>query len=577
MKKIPIYILILTFGMLFYSCEKDLLNKTPMDQISDPDFWKSASDLELYLNKLYDTFDGWPVSGGGAAPTKDNGTDIALHTANAYWGTFTPRMDGTITIPASGGGWNWGNIRNVNYFLANADRVEEGDMKDHYIGEGYFFRAWFYYGLFRDFGDLPIIKKPVTTDDVDILYGARNSRTDVADFIINDLNSAIAKMKYGSELQYEGTRLSKDIALLFKSRVCLYEGTWEKYHSGTVFAGKTDGTDYLQQAASAAKTVIDDAHYSLVTGDTSSVYFNLFNQVDYSGNPEVLFYKHYDRGKYGTDFSNQMWNWPNGYGWTREGLESFLCTDGLPISVSPEFQGDSTLQIIQKNRDPRLAQTVMVPGDPQVIDGADTTFFTLPKLYDSGTGYESQKFRSIVVDPARGYENYDVNYIFFRFAEALLNYAEARAELGTLTQADADLTINQLRDRVGMPHLVLASITPDPNWPDYGYSLPDYLYEVRRERKVELFCEGFRWDDLARWRAHKLFYGKRFTGTYYTAALRESEPNMDFNAEGYLDPFKQILNGPNGGYGFNAGRDYLLPIPSNELTLNDNLTQNPGW
>mgnify|MGYP001062317813 CR=1 FL=1 len=576
MKKL-LYIIILFSGIFLYSCE-DLLDRTPLDQISDPDFWSSEADLQLYLNRLYDGIEGWWVSGGGKAPTYDTGTDLVLPPPNVYGDDWTPRLDGVVQIPASGGGWNWTNIRNINYFLENADRVEEGgDMVDHYIGEGYLFRAGYYFELLKKFGDLPIITKPVSTDDEDILYGSRNSRTEVTDFILGDIDMAISKMKYGHELTAHGTRYSKDIALLFKARVALYVGTWEKYHQGTVFGGDTDGSGYLQQAANAAKQVIDDGNYSLVTGDTSNVYAELFNKVDYTGNPEVLFFKHFDRETYGSDFSNQLWNWPNGYGLTQDLTRYYLCSDGLPTDVSPLFVGDSIFSLVEVNRDPRLVQTIMIPGDIRRIEGTDTTYYDNPDLYNCGTGYESQKFRHIIVDPAVGVMNHNVDYILFRFAEALLIYAEARAELGLLTQDDVDLTINKLRDRVGMPHMVLGSITPDPNWPDYGYPLSDELYEIRRERVTELYGEGFRFDDLMRWMAHNYWVGKRFIGTYYTEELKEVDPNMLANEDGYLDPLMNSLNGPNGGYGFNPDKDYLLPLPTNELTLNPNLGQNPGW
>ncbi|HCC69946.1 MAG TPA: hypothetical protein DEQ09_02155, partial [Bacteroidales bacterium] len=559
MKKL-LWIIILFSGIFLYSCE-DLLDRTPLDQISDPDFWSSEADLQLYLNRLYDGIEGWWVSGGGKAPTYDTGTDLVLPPPNVYGDDWTPRLDGVVQIPASGGGWNWTNIRNINYFLENADRVEEGgDMVDHYIGEGYLFRAGYYFELLKKFGDLPIITKPVSTDDEDILYGSRNSRTEVTDFILGDIDMAISKMKYGHELTAHGTRYSKDIALLFKARVALYVGTWEKYHQGTVFGGDTDGSGYLQQAANAAKQVIDDGNYSLVTGDTSNVYAELFNKVDYTGNPEVLFFKHFDRETYGSDFSNQLWNWPNGYGLTQDLTRYYLCSDGLPTDVSPLFVGDSIFSLVDVNRDPRLVQTIMIPGDIRRIEGTDTTYYDNPDLYNCGTGYESQKFRHIIVDPAVGVMNHNVDYILFRFAEALLIYAEARAELGLLTQDDVDLTINKLRDRVGMPHMVLGSITPDPNWPDYGYPLSDELYEIRRERVTELYGEGFRFDDLMRWMAHNYWVGKRFIGTYYTEELKEVDPNMLANEDGYLDPLMNSLNGPNGGYGFNPDKDYLLPL-----------------
>jgi len=128
-----------------------------------------------------------------------------------------------------------------------------------------------------------------------------------------------------------------------------------------------------------------------------------------------------------------------------------------------------------------------------------------------------------------------------------------------------------------MPHLVLGSITQDPNWPDYGYPLSDELYEIRRERVTELYGEGRRFGDLMRWRAHNYWVGKRFIGTYYTDELKQVDANMLANEDGYLDPLMNALTGPGGGYGFNPEKDYLLPLPTNELTLNPNLQQNPGW
>ena len=572
------YLILTVAGTFLYSCDDDFLDRVPLDQISDPEFWNSQSDLELFLNSFYDTFDGWPPAGGGAAPTKDRGTDIALPSPNVTGFTWTTRLDGRVNVPSSGGGWNWVNIRNINYYLENVDRVEEGgNMRDHYIGEGHFFRAWFYFEMFKNFGELPIITKPVDADDDEVLYGTRSDRSEVFDFIVSDLDLAIAKMKHSNQLATPGTRLSKDIALMFKARACLYEGTWEKYHQGSVFAGSTNGTGYLQQAADAAKQIIDEGNFSLVTGDTSSVYFELFNNVDYAGNPEVIFYKHYDREKHGDNFSNQLWNWPNGYGLTYDASKFYLSKDGLPTAVSPHFVGDSTLALVEVNRDPRLAQTFMVPGDIRTIQGTDTLVFEKPNVDGTGTGIESQKFRHIVVDPSVGIYNQNVGYIFMRFAEALLIYAEAKGELGSLTQADVDMTINQLRDRVGMPHLMLDNITPDPNWPDYGYPLPDYLHEIRRERVTELFGEGFRFDDLMRWRAHTYWMGKRFIGIYATAELKALSPSMPINEDGYFDPYQTILSGPNGGYAFDPERDYLMPLPTNELTLNPNLEQNPGW
>ncbi|EON79082.1 Putative outer membrane protein, probably involved in nutrient binding protein [Lunatimonas lonarensis] len=574
------YVIAFLAGTMLYSCDDDFLNRVPLDQISDPEFWNSTGDMELFLNTFYDTFDGWPPSGGGSAPTKDRGTDIALPAINVFGASWTPRLDGAINVPASASNqyWSWVNIRNINYFLDNVDRVQtRTNMTDHYIGEGHFFRAWFYYEMMKSFGALPIINRAVNESDEDILYAPRNNRTEVFNFILSDLEIAISKMRHSHQLATPGTRLSKDIALMFKARACLYEGTWEKYHRGTPFEGQTDGRGFLQQAADAALQIIDGGNFSLVTGDTSRVYADLFNRTNYAGVREVIFYKHYDRETHGNTFGNQLWNWPNAYGYTYEATKFFLSKDGLPIAVSPHFVGDATLDLVQVNRDPRLAQTVMVPTDIRRIQGTDTTFFLRPDVLNSGTGIESRKFRHIVVDPAVGIQNHNVDYIFMRLPEAMLVYAEAKAELGTLTQGDVDKTINRIRDRVGMPHLMLNNITPDPNWPNYGYALPDYLHEIRRERTVELFAEGFRFDDLMRWRAHNYWVGTRFVGTFATPELIAMAPAVPRNQAGFFDPYQNALSGPGSTFGFNPNRDYLMPLPTNELTLNTNLGQNPGW
>jgi hypothetical protein len=555
------------------------LDKTPLDQISDPQFWKTDGDLQLYVNKLYDAFNAqaWSTVGSGGGPVPDQGTDVIIAQGNAI-GTKN-RMDGVITVPTTGGGWSWTNVRNVNYFLENCDRVTAGTLKDQYIGEAYFFRAWFYFDLLKQFGDLPILKTTLSVDKTDILYSARSSRTEVVNFIVSDLDLAIAKMKLKSDLP--AGRLNKDIASLFKSRVCLYEGTWEKYHKSTPFAGTTDGAGFLNLAATSAKAVIDGGRYSLTTGNVKSVYYELFNQIDLTNNKEVLFWKQFNWNTFGDNFGNQMWNWPLAAGYTREFVRSYLCTDGLPISVSPLYKGDADLRTVAVNRDPRCDQTIMKPGDALMISlKNDTTKFVTPWLTGQmgPTGYETRKYRRPQLDPLRGDYSQDLAYIFFRYAEALLNYVEAKAEMGQLAQADVDLSINKLRQRVGMPGLNLSSITTDPAWPDYGYTLTSALQEIRRERTVEMAAEGQRLNDIMRWRAHNLFTGKRPRGTKYTDEFKKINATLKQDTEGYLDPFSgAVLTGPGGTWGFNPAKHYLLPLPTNELTLNDKLKQNPGY
>ncbi|MCP4313566.1 MAG: RagB/SusD family nutrient uptake outer membrane protein [Bacteroidetes bacterium] len=572
MKRIIYIILIFSIGMFFNSCDEDFLDKTPQDEISEPDFWKTEGDLQLYLNGLYGVFPQW--GGSGAAPSKDLGTDIVIE-SQEWWGdSFTPVMDGVLTVPTSGGGWSWGDVRRVNYFLENAVKAETGDLIEHYIGEGYFLRAWIYFELLKGFGDLPIVTEVLNVDDEAALYGSRSPRSEVVDFILEDIDMAISKMGVASEAG--PGRLNQDVAILFKARVCLYEGTWEKYHEGTVFAGSTNGTALIEEAVTAAMEVISRGNYSLTTGDPDQVYYDLFVNLDLSDNPEVLLWKQYRAASLTESSGNSMWNHPNTQGMTHGMTENYLCSDGLPYAVSPLFVGDDSLTVIEIGRDARFKNTVMVPGDLDYVSLAgDTVLFTVPYMVRCPTGYALQKWRENVLQPETNGRSGYVPYIYFRYAEALLIYAEAKAELGTLSQGDVDISINEIRERVGMPDLVLGDITVDPNWPDYGYALPDYLLEIRRERVVELFAEGYRIDDLMRWRAHELFVGTRPTGTMYTSDIQALYPNEKVNEDGFIDPFVDYLNG--GAYGFNPERDYLWPLPTNELTINPNLDQNPNW
>jgi len=313
-------------------------------------------------------------------------------------------------------------------------------------------------------------------------------------------------------------RISKEAAQLFKARVALYEGTWEKYHSGTSFGvAGSDGTSFLQIAANAANAVINSGVFSLhededrdMDGMGDDNYGSLFNKVGYKDNSEVMLWRDYDAITFSNANNVLQISWPNRCGYTKFAVDSYLCTDGQPISVSPLFNdGDNeSLSTIENNRDPRLAALIMVPGDVVEIRDNVTTTWEFPDFTDTNTGntgYESQKYRN--VNDEADFNNFTQNTsrIIMRYGEALLIFAEAKAELGTITQSDLNRSINLLRNRVGMPGINLSTMVNDPKWPDYGHTLTPIIKEVRRERSVELMAEGFRSGDLNRWRAHALF------------------------------------------------------------------------
>jgi hypothetical protein len=566
------------------ACNDDFLERLPLDELSPQAYFITANDLKLYANRFYPLLPSHSGYGGGTFWIDQNSDNMVPGVEDA-------RLAGTRTVPSSGGGWEWTNIRQANYFLDHCySHPEEADLKKTYIAEVMFFKAFLYFDKLREFGGVPWFTHALTTSSPE-LFAPRNSRTEVADSIIACLDYAIANLKLKSLT--ETGRLNKEAALLLKARVCLYEGTWEKYHMNTDFgvAGQ-DGSRFIQLAADAAGELMDLKTLSLYRGPQGQEYFSLFNQTDYSGNPEVILWKKYDVSLDIYHYVSQFLPFGGGNtGVTRSLMDDYLCTDGKPITVSPLFLGYDSIQAESANRDPRLAQSILLPGQPVTINSPGGS---LDRYYRKPALNQSQQFRATTGYCMFKGANLDYSQqlssggtlatIFFRYTEALLIYAEAKAELGSLTQADLDRTINLIRDRVGMPHLIIASVVtdPDPAFP----ALSPLINEIRRERRIELAFEGQRWDDLARWRAHHLFAGQRPKGILFVGSnlvgmyteLGDSPivigENLYVDAEGRVDPYQ--LKFP-GGLAFNPDRDYLSPIPSDELTLNRNLQQNPHW
>lgn len=572
-----IYFCFFIGALILGSCE-DFLDKLPLDQITDQNYWKTTGDLELYVNQYYTQFPGFTVAAqSGGIFVIDNNSD------NMVPATFNTTLGGLSTLPSSGGGWTWSNIRSVNIFLANYNKVAS-PVEDYntYVGEAMFFKAYFYFDLLKRFGDVPWYTEPLQTNS-EGLFAARTPRHVVADSILSLLDNAIGRLKQVDDAI--PFRVNKEVALLFKSRVALFEGTWEKYQSGTVFgSAENHANDYLQQAVDAAEVLINAGNIGVYsTGNPSSDYVNLFNAADYSGVSEVMLWKKFDRtlsmghSAYLTTYNG------HGTGLSKAMIDSYLVTDGLPISMSANYNGDDDYIVATVDRDPRLAQTIFLPGDDVTVrDGNVVKSFERPDLAESSffintTGYQIEKGHRPVKYTDADFNDSDNASIIFRYAEALLNYAEAKAELGTITQPDLDKSINKLRDRVGMPHMILSTINTwnDPAW-DFP-TLSPVINEVRRERRVELAAEGFRFDDLRRWRAHHLIVGVRPLGAKFSAIdFPEIEVGKDvfLNEDGYVDPYQKSLP---SGWRFDPNRDYLSPIPTNELTLNANLAQNPGW
>ncbi len=599
------YIMILIAAAVFStSCNDDFLERYPLTNVSDAGYWNSATDLKLYANRFYNSsgditffpvYNDWSMGPFGQDADWGSDTQIALE--------YNRRMNGETLVPSSGGGWaiaNWSTLRSLNYFMANYKKANDAwDLCKPYVGEILFFRTMFYFDKLIQFGDIPYVST-LLQNDSEMLFEGRLPRNQVVDSLMRDMDLAVAYLP-ARTATWTG-RLNKETAMLLQARLALYEGTWEKYHAlkNTPFKVQgSDGSKFIRKAAEVSGALMTLAESSGLTGlanvGTKDGYNLLFNRKDYSTNSEVLFWRKYEAGVVYNMISGGLYN-GGGRGLTKRMIDLYLCTDGKPISASPLYQGDKDLKTLITNRDPRLNQTICVDDGKHVGWKQLNTFYTYPFLTGEDattrapTGYQLYKGHDGDRDENFSKTAPSVGMIYFRYAEALLIYAEARAELGEITQNDIDRTINALRTRAEMPAegmLNIGNITPDPNW--LFPSLSPLLNEIRRERTIELACEGRRRDDIFRWAAaDELIKGYIPKGAVWeqwkdypgapTEFYKAWTDLLEFvDDEGYLNPYKKFPAVSTTGYNFNLGRDYLMPLPTQELTLNPKLKQNPGW
>lgn len=580
------FILILGLVITLSAC--DVTDTVPEDAITDLNYWTKTDDLKLWANDFYPTL---------SEPSQwyDNTSD------NSVTNTPDDRLFNNMTVPGSGGGWataDWANIRDLNYFLTHYQTVEGNEaVIDHYVGEIRFFRAHEYFNKVKRFGDVPWLNKDLTTTDTEILFSARDPRKMVIDKIIEDLEFAANNLMLPGAI--EAGRLHRYAALQMLARVAIYEGTWMKYRN--VNGWET----YLQKAVSASQTIMDEGDYAIEKGNAPYMFENYplffrqqFIQEDLTSNRECILPRIYIKDKFMHGLSRQV----NASGWgvSKDFIESFLCVDGLPIALSPVYQGDDSLQMEMANRDPRLRNMVDNKNLPYFLDGSMPISYpvTTVAFNECPTGYMASKFRDPV--PAQNEANQTTyDWYIFRYAEVLLINAEAKAELGNITQNDIDLTINKLRERLDEPgkfqmgRLVL-NPAQDPlamvnGQPRYGHSLSPLLYEIRRERRIELAFEGFRWDDIVRWNAGKLIENPK---TMLGLVVNNEVINRYQYFNGGTNPFanrslyvftdwdgeqKELLKVYETTQRTWDDKLYLDPLPTNQLSLNPDLEQNPGW
>ena len=573
-------ILIIATVLAIASCD---LNKAPLASLSPDSYFSNASEMDAFANNFYSDLPGTSVY--------EEESDMIIKMG------LTNEMRGARTVPGSGGGWSWGSLRNYNTLIDFSVNCKDENVRNEYVAVARFFRAFFYLEKVKRFGDVPWYDTQLGSAD-EALYKPRDSRELVMSHVVEDLDFAIAHLP----TQHSLYKVTKWTAMALKTRACLFEGTFRKYHNISL-EGHT-WQWYLEQAAAAGEEFIATSGYSIYTGSPQA-YRDLFASTNAIGT-EIILARDYDlslnvkhNGTYYT-----LGNYGNP-GMTRKMFCTYLMADGTRFT---DKEGWQTMSFVDetKNRDPRLGQSIRIPGYKRIA--SDKT--EAPSLADSETGYQPTKYMQGV---DLGVDLYGASYNdlpLFRTAEVLLNFAEAKAELGTLTQADLDKSIRLLRDRVGMPNINLAeaNANPDPylqaeetGYPNVTGPNAGVILEIRRERTVELFDENFRYYDLMRWKNGQAFNHQNL-GLYFPGP-----GSYDLDGDGVIDhalyegtaptglPATTILRkigtdifltGGNSGYvltnptdpgSWNESRDYYYPIPTDELSLNENLVQNPGW
>ncbi|MEQ9287082.1 MAG: RagB/SusD family nutrient uptake outer membrane protein [Cyclobacteriaceae bacterium] len=583
--KYNILILLLTIS---FGCQENFLERYPLDALSSETYWRNEADLRNYNNSLYDKVkhdDNYPIMlglsrGAGVnfkegiwwqdqmsdnlAPTHGRAREFFEIRAGKHQISNAPRLTGYK---------GWDLIRDINFGLENYDRAEISEtIINRYKAEARLFRAWFYAEKVSKFGDVEWVDKILTIESEE-LYGPRTPREQVMDNVLADLDFAIANLpEEWGDGQNPG-RMDKWVALAIKSRYALFEGTWRKYHGGS------NADAWLTEAVNASKELMDDGGFSLYsTGKPDEDYRHHMSALTQEGNPEVIYWRKYEALVNGHFASRLFWNYNGGA--TKSFVEDALCEDGLPISLSPLYQGDADIETLFQNRDLRLRQCVLHPEDQEKWDYARDAANTYPRITGmnggrnkSNTGYHVVKHWN-AIDEGSPRNQHTASPPCLRLGEIYLNFAEAKAELGTLTQGDLDISINLLRDRVNMAHL---DINPpmDPRYASDGISA--IVVEVRRERRIELFLEGHRYHDLRRWKQGKYLAMSDY-GMLWDAAAEARYPGANVETT-MIDgkPYIDVRKGTDWEPEFNDAKHYLWPIPTNVISQNPNIAQNPGW
>lgn len=586
-----ISILLLAILVVLVGCNDEFLDKTPQSSIAKENFFNSETDLELYINGLHNIY-------GTGLFLADQGTDDIPTTASVEIKNI---INGSPSAENISNGWDWGRLRSINFFLSNYDKADiDQTAKNHYAGVAKFYRAEFYFSKVKRFSDAPWYSTELDIED-EALYKPSDPRVLVIDSIMADIEFASTHIRE----DVPSGAISRWAALLLHARIALHEGTFRKYHAELGL--ESTANSFIGIARDVAKELMDSDQFAIHnTGNAASDYMDLFVSDDLISNLESILVNVYDasKNKAGGNYTvfGDYEQCPS-----KSLLNSYLMSDGSRFTDQAGYDTKTFVEEFQ-NRDPRLAQTFVYPG---WIEAPNTLY--IQDLNKNFTGYHQLKGLNNTVEES------SVDIAVYRYAEALLIYAEALAELETITQNDVDMSINILRSRAGLPGLDigLANADPDPvmeaRFANVSGVNKGVILEIRRERRVEYAAEAKRLDDLMRWHAGKVL--ENIPVGMYFPSLGKFDMTGDGIEDIILIPSSEDIPGSketnslgvqliyyktgpisdasatvfleNGDSGnivtsdansnFEEPKYYYRPIPQHQVLLNPNLEQIMGW
>ncbi|OJV80513.1 MAG: RagB/SusD family nutrient uptake outer membrane protein [Bacteroidia bacterium 44-10] len=574
MKKINIIYVVIT-AFVLGSCD-DFLDKGPLDTFTNDNFWTNESNVTGYANTFYQNFLGYGNGGGTGLFYFRTLSDDQAGGGFADW-TFQ-------NVPASNTNWSdgWIEIRRANILLENVGKVNMSDeAKNHWTGVGRLMRAWHYYQLVRAYGDVPWVDKSLDITDDGYLYGPRENRDGIMDKVLEDLDYACQNM-YDNTAK---TKLNRNVAYAMKSEICLFEGTFRKYRKaedGQSAPDVTGANKFLSETKTAAAYLMDKG-FSL-----NSSYQGNYNSTNLATNPEMIFYKAYKQNTLHHSLIAYISSSTQINGMSKAAFESYLFTDGKPLALTSLDKSDvavmkigtktvggnvvpDTVMSIKKIldlRDKRLSETI---DTALCYVGRGFTRFGTGISMTSSTGYGVNKYDNKSLENM--YRNQtSANFThapIFWLAAVYLQYAEACAELGNMTQDDLDKSVNKLKTRAGLPSLTINVGFSDPA---NNMEVSDLIWEIRRERRTELMFDNWtRYWDLIRW--HQL--NKLDSSVYPDILLGANIVNDPYDKA--IDRVGNYIDGTKEKTRLFDKKHYWYPIPSGQISLNPQLGQNSGW